>query len=156
MPDYSDAYLVVKAIITVERDNDNKKQNRKLIFQNNAPFRSYISKINNMFVNNTEDFDIVLPMYNLLEYCDKLFYGIKKFVELLQRWNKWIDKLLEDRSHTNVQDSECISSVKATTVKVSNKFLSTKLLNNAKISLASIVYDCMDTFCTWLDKAKKI
>ena len=85
MPDYSDAYLVVKAIITVERDNDNKKQNKKLIFQNNAQFRSYISKINNIFVNNSEDFDIVLPMYNLLEYCDKLFHDIRKFVELLQR-----------------------------------------------------------------------
>ena len=83
MRDYSDAYLVVKAIITVERDNDNKKQNKKLIFQNNTPFRSYISKINHTFVNNAEDFDIVLPMYNLLEYCNKLFYDIRKFVEFL-------------------------------------------------------------------------
>ena len=107
MPDYSDAYLVVKAIITVERDNDNKKQNKKLIFQTSAQFRSYISKINNIFVNNSEDFDIVLPMYNLLEYCDKLFHDIRKFVELLQRWNKWIDKLFEDYLHTNVQDSVC-------------------------------------------------
>ena len=37
---------------------------------NNAPFRPCISKINNLFVNNTEDLDIVMPMYNLLEYSD--------------------------------------------------------------------------------------
>ena len=33
-----------------------------------APFRSYISKINKTFIDNAEDLDIVMPMYNLLEY----------------------------------------------------------------------------------------
>ena len=75
---YSNAYIVVKGRITVEGDNDNKKRNRKLTFKNNPPFRSCISKINNTFVDNTEDLDIVMLMYNLLQYSD-----IKKFVELL-------------------------------------------------------------------------
>ena len=43
---------------------------KKLTFTDNASFRSYISKINNTFVDNTEDHDIVMSMYNLLEYSD--------------------------------------------------------------------------------------
>ena len=35
---------------------------------NNAPFISCISKINGELVENAEDLDIVMPMYNLLEY----------------------------------------------------------------------------------------
>ena len=37
--DYSDAYVVVKARITVEGDNNANKRNKKLTFKNNAPFR---------------------------------------------------------------------------------------------------------------------
>ena len=44
--------------------------NKKLTFKNNTPFRSCTSKINNKFIDNAEDFDIVMPMYNLLEYSD--------------------------------------------------------------------------------------
>ena len=40
------------------------------IFKNNAPFQSCISKINNTFIDTAEDLDIVMPMYNLLEYSD--------------------------------------------------------------------------------------
>ena len=67
--DYSDAYIVVKGRITVEGDNDTKTRNIKLISKNNASFRSCISKINNTFVDNAEDLDIML-MYNLLEYSN--------------------------------------------------------------------------------------
>ena len=41
-----------------------------VIFKNKAQFRSYISKINNTFINNAEDLDIVMPMQNLPEYSD--------------------------------------------------------------------------------------
>ena len=37
---------------------------------NNAPFRSYISKLNDTFIDNAEDLDIVMQMYNLLEYSE--------------------------------------------------------------------------------------
>ena len=67
--DYSDAYIVVEGRITVEGDNDTKTRNIKLISKNNASFRSCISKINNTFVDNAEDLDIML-MYNLLEYSN--------------------------------------------------------------------------------------
>ena len=41
---------------------------KKLAFKNNALFVSCISKINNTFIDNVEDLDVVMPMYNLLEY----------------------------------------------------------------------------------------
>ena len=39
-----------------------------LAFKNNASFTNCISKINNVLIDNAEDLDIVMPMYNLLEY----------------------------------------------------------------------------------------
>ena len=54
--------------MTVKRDDDKKKRDKKLSFKNNAPFRSCISKTSNTFIDNTGDLDIVMLMYNLLEY----------------------------------------------------------------------------------------
>ena len=65
--DYSDAYIVVKGTITVTDPNE-ANYDKKLAFKNNAPFTSCISKINNTLIDNAEDLDIVMPMYNLLEY----------------------------------------------------------------------------------------
>ena len=62
-------YIEVKMTITVEGDGDNKERYKNLSFEKN-PFRSCISKFNNTFIDNAEDFDIVMPMYNLLEYSD--------------------------------------------------------------------------------------
>ena len=66
--DYSDAYVWVKRKITVTNPNDNTNFNKELTLKNNAPFISCISKINGELAENAEDFDIVMPMYNLLEY----------------------------------------------------------------------------------------
>ena len=66
--DYSDAYIVVKGIITVEGAEHRDKYNRNLVSKNNAPFISCISKINNTLIDNAEDLDIVMPMHNLIEY----------------------------------------------------------------------------------------
>ena len=65
---YSDAYVVVKGEITLEGDNDGNKQNKNLTFKNNSPFINCISKINGIKIDNAEDLDVVMPMYNLLEY----------------------------------------------------------------------------------------
>ena len=67
--DFSDAYIVVKGDITLEGDNDANKRNKNLAFKNNAPFINCISKINGVKIYNAEDLDVVMPMYNLLEYC---------------------------------------------------------------------------------------
>ena len=63
--------IVVKGDITLTKTNTRRsidRRNRLLAFKNNAPFTNYISKINNVLIDNAEDLDIVIPMYNLLEY----------------------------------------------------------------------------------------
>ena len=72
--DYSDADILVKAIITVNNtavaDADANNTNKKVIFKNCAPFTNCISEINNTQVDNPKDIDTVMPMYNLIEYSD--------------------------------------------------------------------------------------
>ena len=69
---YSDAYIVVKVDITLAKTNGKRiieiRNIRFLAFKNNASFTNCISKINNVLIDNVEDLDIVMPMYNLLEY----------------------------------------------------------------------------------------
>ena len=66
--DFRDAYIVAKGRISATGINDANRINKKLTFKNNAPFGSCISKINNTFVDNAEDLDIVILVCNLLEY----------------------------------------------------------------------------------------
>ena len=65
--EFSDTYIVVKGNITVTNPN-NAKRNEAIAFKNNAPFINCISKINGIKINNAEDLDVAMPMYNLLEY----------------------------------------------------------------------------------------
>ena len=63
--DFSDAYIVVKVVITLTKATNIHfvdVRNRFLAFKNNAPFTSCISKINNVLIYNAEDLDIVMPM----------------------------------------------------------------------------------------------
>ena len=46
------------------------ERNKGAVFKNCATFINCISKINNTQVDNSEDIDIVMPMYNLIEYSD--------------------------------------------------------------------------------------
>ena len=83
--DYSDAHIVVKGTITVT-DPDNDAYDKKLTLKNNAPFVSCISKINNTLIDNAEDLDVVMPMYNLLEYSKKYSKTTGSF------WNYYRDE----------------------------------------------------------------
>ena len=70
--DYSDAYALVKGIVTVNNtaaaDADANNTNKKIILKNCAPFTNCIKEINNTQVNNAKVIDIVMPKYNLIEY----------------------------------------------------------------------------------------
>ena len=73
--DYSDAYILVKGKITVtapgvnsDADNIRNKRNKPVILKNNAPFVSCITRINGELIEDADDLDIVMPMYNLLDY----------------------------------------------------------------------------------------
>ena len=41
---------------------------KELFFKTNASFINCILKINGVQIDNAEDLDVVIPMYNLLEY----------------------------------------------------------------------------------------
>ena len=43
-------------------------QKEIVAFKNNAPFINTFSIINSVKIDNAEDLDVVMPMYNLLEY----------------------------------------------------------------------------------------
>ena len=66
-----------------------------------------------------------------------------------------LEEAYSNKAYTFVQDLEedGVNSVKGvackkqTMVRVSTRYISSKLLINAKISLASFIYDCIDTFC---------
>ena len=70
--DYSDAYILVKGTFTVNSTaaqcDAANNTNKKVIFKNCAPFTNCISEINNMQIDNAKDIDIVMPIYNLIEY----------------------------------------------------------------------------------------
>ena len=65
--DFNDAFTVTKGTITVSAPN-NANKNKAVAFKNNAPFINCISKINGVKSDNAEGLDVVMPMYNLLEY----------------------------------------------------------------------------------------
>ena len=65
--DFSDSYIIVKGTITVT-DPHNDTHDKKLAFKNNEPFVSCIANTNNTLIDNAEDLDIVMPIYNLIEY----------------------------------------------------------------------------------------
>ena len=56
--------------MSVTVTNANNRRNKKLAFKNNAPFRSFISKINDTSIVNAEDLDIAMRVYKLSEYSD--------------------------------------------------------------------------------------
>ena len=70
--DYNDAYILVKGTIPVNNtaaaDADANNTNNRVIFKNCAPFTICTSEINNTQVDNIKDLDIVMQMYDLIEY----------------------------------------------------------------------------------------
>ena len=74
--DYADSYILVKGTITItgagnnagERQADERDKSKKL--KNCASFTKCISRINNTDIDSAHDIDIVMPMYNLIEYSD--------------------------------------------------------------------------------------
>ena len=97
--DYNDAYIVVKGAVTIKITNNESKINKKLVFKNKAPFKSCISKINNRFIENAEDLDVVVPMYNLLEYSSS--YPITSG----NLSNYYTDEINDDENENNASEN---------------------------------------------------
>ena len=103
--DYSDAYILVKGKITINgavadaaaRQAD--ERDKSVAFKNCPPFPNCISEINNTQVDNAKNIDIVMPMYNLIEYSDNY---AKTTGSLWQYFR--------DEPNDNVEDSESFMS----------------------------------------------
>ena len=95
--DYSDAYIVVKGTIDLlaAAANENDKTEKDVAFKNNAPFRSCISKINSTLMDSAEELDIVMAMYNLLEYSQN--YSMTSG----SLWNYYRDEIHDDDDNTS-------------------------------------------------------
>ena len=117
--DYSDSYILVKGTITVtapgannNANNVRDKRNRPLILKNNAPFVSCITRINNELIEDADDLDIIMPMYNLLEYSK----NYRKTMGSL--YNHYRDELNNDADDNNFGNIKVINS---NTFKYKNK-----------------------------------
>ena len=75
---------MVKGDVTVT-ETDIVKRDKSVAFKNNTPFINSISKINGVETDNAKDVDVVITMYNLLEYSKNKNKNNREFVELLQR-----------------------------------------------------------------------
>ena len=137
--DYSDAYIVVKGEITVEGDNDANKRNKNLAFKDNAPFINSISKINGVKIYNAEDLDVVMPMYNLLEYSK----NYRKTTGSL--WNYYRDEPsnpLSSNSESLPENNDSLTNVKLV--------IPLKYLNNFWRGLNIPLINCeVELILTW-------
>ena len=101
--DCSDVYIVVKGTIDLlaaaaasAATDENDKTQKNESFKNNAPFISHISKLNNIIIENAEDLNIVITMYNLSEYRQNYSMTSGSF------WNYYRDEF--DGVYNNASD----------------------------------------------------
>ena len=111
--DYSDAYILVKGTITATAPGANNgannirhKRNRPLKLKNNAPFVSCITRINGELIEDADDLDIVMSIYNLLEYSK----NYRKTIGLL--YNYYRDELSDDADDNNFDNIKVVDSNK--------------------------------------------
>ena len=115
--DYSDAYIFVKGTITIAGEGADAaarhadERNKGVSFKNCAPFTNCISEINNTQVDNVKDIDIVMPMYDLIEYSDNYAKSSGSL------WQYFRD---EPNNHDDMDESELFKSKLKITGKTRN------------------------------------
>ena len=129
--DYSDAYILVKGTVKVRAlgvnnnaNNIRDKRNRPVILKNNAPFVSCITRINGELIENADDLDIVMPMYNLLEYSK----NCRKTIGSL--YNYYRDELSNNADDDNFGNIKVVNS---NTFKYKNKIIGNTYNADARI-----------------------
>ena len=147
--DYADSYILVKGTITGEGDNAAAKRaderDKGVTFKNCAPFTKCISRINNTDIDNDHDIDIVMPMYNLIEYSD----NYSKTSGRLWQYYK-------DDPNDNLANSESFKSKVKITGKTPNNgntkdveiIVPLKYLSNFWRTLEMLLINC-EVILTW-------
>ena len=112
---YGDSYILVKGTITITGAGANAdarnadERDKGVTFKNCASFTKCISRINNTDIDDAHDIDIVMPMYNLIQYSDN--YS-KTSASLWQYY--------KDDPNDNLTDSELFKSKVKITGKTPN------------------------------------
>ena len=102
--DYADAHILVNGMITVAGNQPRDRQNKPVILKNNAQFVSCITRINGELIEDADDLDIVMPMYNLLEYSK----NYRKTIGSL--YNYYRDELNDDANLNYFANKNIVSS----------------------------------------------
>ena len=102
--DYADDYVLIDGIIIVARNAPRDRQNRPVILKNNAPFISCIARYNGELIEDADDLDVVMPIYNLLEYSK----NYRKTMGSL--YNYYRDELDDDADLNNHPNNNLVSS----------------------------------------------
>ena len=108
--DFSDPYIAVKGDIIVANPDD-AKRHKSVAFKNHAPFINCISEVNGVQINNAEDLDVVMPMYNMFEYSK----NYKKTTRSL--WNYYRDQPSNPLSSTS-ESFKCKTGITENTYDV--------------------------------------
>ena len=101
---YADVYILVNGTITVAGNQPRDRRNRPLVLKNNSPFVSCITRINNELIEDADDLDIVMPMYNLLGYSK----NYRKTIGSLCHY--YGDELNDDANINNFANNNVVSS----------------------------------------------
>ena len=151
--DYSDAYILVKGKITIAGAGDDAvarqgdERDKSVAFKNCIPFINCINEINNTQIDNAKDIDIVMPMYNLIEYSDNY---AKTSGSLWQYYR--------DEPNDNLVDFESFKSEIKITGKTPNNgnekdveiMVPLKYLSNFWRSLETLLINCeVNLILTW-------
>ena len=122
--DYSDAYILVKVTITITGAGDDAaakkadERDKGVAYKDCAPFNNCISEINNTQIDSAKDIDIVMPIYNLIEYSDNY---AKRTASLWQYFR--------DDPNDNLAESESFKSK----IKITGKTPNNNNVKNAEI-----------------------
>ena len=102
--DYSHEYILASRAITINgaEDDDNAKRldkiNKEVISKNCAPFTDCISEINNTQIDNAKDLDVVMLMYNSIEYSNNYLETSGSLWQYY--WDDWFGNI---DSYGNIQ-----------------------------------------------------
>ena len=109
-----------------ERDKD-------VTFKNCAPFTKCISRTNNTDIDNAKDIDIVMPMYNLIEFSDNY-----------SKTSGSLWKYYKNEPNDNIADSESFKSK----VKITGKTAADRNIRDVEIIVLS---KYLSNFCRTLE-----
>ena len=157
--DYSDVYVLVKGTMTAEITGISaalNNRNKKIIFKNCSLFTGCINEINTKEIDHAKNIDVVMPMYNLIEYSDNYsktpgsswqYYGGEPFIDN----NGNIIDVRDDPDSTSFKYKQKITGETGNDgTKDVQIMVPLKYLSNFWRTLEMPLINCeMNTYLTW-------